>query len=60
MEGKGKERMITALIIYINNELISAVETSLIIIIISHIPLVAPPSIVSGQTNSWWSLEYLC
>ena len=29
--------------------------------IISHIPLVAPPSIVSGgQTHSWWSLEFLC
>ena len=28
--------------------------------IISHIPLVAPPSIVSCQTQSWWSLEYLC
>ena len=29
--------------------------------IISHIPLVAPPSIVrSVQTHSWWSLEYLC
>ena len=28
--------------------------------IISRIPLVAPPSIVSGQTHSWWSLEYLC
>ena len=30
------------------------------IIYISHIPLVAPSSIVSGQTHSWWSLEYLC
>ena len=30
------------------------------IIYISHIPLVAPPSIVSGQTHSWWSLECLC
>ena len=27
---------------------------------ISHIPLVAPPSIVRCQTHSWWSLEYLC
>ena len=34
MEGKGKERLITALIICINNVLISAVETSLTIIII--------------------------
>ena len=30
------------------------------IIYISHIPLVAPLSIVRGQTRSWWSLEYLC
>ena len=37
MEGKGKERLITALIICINNVLISAVETSLIIIIIPFI-----------------------
>ena len=28
--------------------------------IISHIPLVAPSSIVRCQTHSWWSLEYLC
>ena len=25
--------------------------------IISHIAFVAPPSIVSGQNHSWWSLE---
>ena len=36
-EGKGKERLITALIICINNVLISAVETSLIIIIIIQV-----------------------
>ena len=28
--------------------------------IISHIPLVAPSSIVRCQTHSWWNLEYLC
>ena len=27
---------------------------------ITHIPLVVPPSIVSGQTHSMWSSEYLC
>ena len=30
------------------------------IIYSSHIPLAAPPFIVSCQTHSWWSLEYLC
>ena len=30
------------------------------IIYISHIPLVAPPSIDSGQTHLRWSLEFLC
>ena len=28
--------------------------------IISHISLIAPPSIVSAQMHSRWSLEYLC
>ena len=27
---------------------------------ISLISFVAPPSIVSGQTHTWWCLEYLC
>ena len=51
---------ITCLCLYVQMCICIFCFIAVCIIYISHIALVAPPSIVSrGQTHSWWSLEYL-